>query len=178
MKNKIRRIFFTLTSSVFMSIPVHIIRHLYLKMFIKDMGNNVYIGKHLDIKSPENIIIGNNVIINKRVLLDGRRDIRIGNNVDIAQDVAVWTEQHDYDNKHQLVGGPVVIEDYCWLCFRSTILPNVTISKGVVVACSAVVCKSVDELLVVGGIPARMIRKRSGLLDINLIYKPRFWDQN
>ena len=57
MKNKIRRIFFTLTSSVFMSIPVHSIRHLYLKMFIKDMGNNVYIGKHLDIKSPENIII-------------------------------------------------------------------------------------------------------------------------
>lgn len=177
MNIKLKRAIFVLSSGFFLSIPIRHIRTLYLRFFVKEMGENVYVGKYIDVKCPENITIGSNVVINKRVLLDGRRGLKLGNNIDIAQEVAIWTEEHDHNENHTLRGGTVTIGDYCWLCHRSIVLPNVSIAKGCVVACSAVVTHSCDELAVVAGIPARIIGRSRNSCDYKLIYSPRFYDQ-
>lgn len=54
--------------------------------------------------------------------------------------------------------GAVVIDDDVWLGDKVTILPNVTIGKGAVVAANSVVTKDVPPLTVVAGIPARIIK--------------------
>jgi acetyltransferase-like isoleucine patch superfamily enzyme len=46
-----------------------------------------------------------------------------------------------------------------WLGSNVTVLPGVSIGDGAVVAAGAVVTRDVDEMTVVGGVPAKLIRK-------------------
>ena len=55
--------------------------------------------------------------------------------------------------------GPVVIGNNVWIGDKATILPGVTIGDGAVVAANAVVTKDVPSYSVVGGNPARIIKK-------------------
>lgn len=54
--------------------------------------------------------------------------------------------------------GPVIIEDNVWIGDKATILANVTIGKGAVVAANSVVTKDVPAYSVVAGIPAKVIK--------------------
>lgn len=93
----------------------------------------------------------------------------IGNNVDIAQEVNIWTEQHDYNSPDFVsIEKPVVIEDYAWIASRATILPGVTIGRGAVVACGAVVTKDVPPLCIVAGVPAKQIGIRKDVFNYKL----------
>ena len=55
--------------------------------------------------------------------------------------------------------GPVVIGDNVWIGDKATILPGVTIGDGAVIAANAVVTKDVPKYSVVGGNPARILKK-------------------
>ena len=172
----IKMAIFNLTSNLFFSIPIRYIRTLYLRLFIKEMGKDVYIAKHIDIRRPCNIIVGDHVVINKKVLLDGRGGLTIGNNVDIAQESCIWTRHHDYnDDYHKGVSAPVSIDDYAWICTRSIILPGCYIGKGAIIAAGAVVTKDVESMSVVGGIPAKLITIRKSKLLYILHHSPRFY---
>lgn len=160
-----------------MWIPLRFLRDIYLKQFISKVGQHVFFYRNIEIRNPKNIQIGSRVKINKRTLLDGRGGkLFIGNNVDIAQDVNLWTLQHDQnDDYYNTVGGDVIIEDYVWIASRATILPGVKIGYGAVVATGAVVTKDVPSMKIVGGIPAKVIGTRESKLKYNIgKYKPWF----
>ena len=53
----------------------------------------------------------------------------------------------------------VVINDDAWIRVGAIILPGVTVGKGAIVAAGAVVTKDVPDFTVVGGVPAKFIRK-------------------
>ena len=55
---------------------------------------------------------------------------------------------------------PVVIEDDVWVGANVTILKGVTIGHGSVVAAGAVVTKSCPPYSIIGGVPAKVLRKR------------------
>ena len=55
---------------------------------------------------------------------------------------------------------PVVIKDNVWIATGAIILPGVTIGEGAVVGAGAVVTKDVEPWTVVGGNPAKFIKKR------------------
>lgn len=166
---------YNLTYPIIFSLPFHFIRSIFLRLFIKHLGRQTYVGRSLDIRNPWGVYIGDNCVINKRVVLDGRGQLFIGNNVDIAQDVQIWTEQHDYnDDYHKLEIKPVYVNDYAWISSRATILPGVTIAKGGVVASGAVVTKNVEEMTVVGGVPSKPIAMRSSQLKYNLNFSARY----
>lgn len=129
------------------------------------------ISRNVDLRSPYRISIGKNTIINKNCLIDGRGGCVIGNNVDIAQDAYIWTEQHDYNSpNYDSVNKTVHIEDDVWIASRATILPGVKVGKGAVVACGSVVTKDVLPYTVVGGVPAKVIGKRTAALNYKLKY--------
>jgi acetyltransferase-like isoleucine patch superfamily enzyme len=52
-----------------------------------------------------------------------------------------------------------VIEDDVWIGANAVILPGVTIGKHVVVAAGAVVTQDVPDNTIVGGVPAKEIKK-------------------
>ncbi|GGH19225.1 acyltransferase [Mucilaginibacter phyllosphaerae] len=116
------------------------------------------------------IIIGNNTGINCNGYLAGQGGIEIGDNVIIGPGVKIFSENHNYDDidiaiKHQGVSRkPVIIKNGCWIGAGVTILAGVTIGEGCVVAAGSVVTKPVPANMVVGGIPARIIKSRGTFL--------------
>lgn len=160
-----RMLSYNFLSPIILFVPFNCVRILFLKTYGARIGKHVLIARKIDIRCPEGITIGCNVIVNKNSLLDGRGGLTIGNNVDIAQDSIIWTAQHDYnDDYHKFITAPVEIEDYVWVGSRAMILPGTKIKRGAVVASGAVVTKDVEELKVVGGIPAKVISVRNSRL--------------
>lgn len=130
------------------------------------IGKHTTINLRTRVKKPDKIYIGNGTHINSGVLLDGRGGLKIGNNVSISFNVAIVTGSHDIQTK-RFDGRflPIEVEDNVWIGVNATILQNVKIGKGAVVAAGAVVVKDVEQYTIVGGVPAKVIGKRREDLD-------------
>jgi acetyltransferase-like isoleucine patch superfamily enzyme len=125
------------------------------------------------VSEPAKLVIGDHTIVNNSCRFDNRRQIIVGNNVSVSYGVLILTLGHDMDSPDFAIqGGDVTVEDYAWLCARCMIMPNVRIGKGAVVLPGAVVTKDVEPFSVVGGVPAKFVRKRRE--DLN--YQQIYWD--
>jgi acetyltransferase-like isoleucine patch superfamily enzyme len=177
--NKLKEFFYGLrifiTAGV-MWLPIHQLRLFYLRLFVKNIGKNTTILRNVELLSPRNISIGNNTVINNKVLLDGRGGkLIIGDNVDIAQEVNIWTLEHEVnDDYHNTKGEDVIIHDYVWISTRSTILPGVTVNRGAVIASGSIVTKDVPPMTIVAGVPAKVIGIRKNKLKYKLNFHPWF----
>ena len=56
--------------------------------------------------------------------------------------------------------GDIVIDDDVWIGYGAIIMSGVTIGQGAVIAAGAVVTKDVEPYAIVGGVPAKLIKKR------------------
>lgn len=72
--------------------------------------------------------------------------------------------------------GDIVVGNDVWIGRESTILPGVKIGDGAIVAACSVVAKDVEPYTVVGGNPARPIKKRFDGELIALLLRLRWWD--
>ncbi len=87
--------------------------------------------------------------------------IILGDNVTVSQGVKLCTASHDIASKiMELTYRPISICANSWVAGWSIILPGVTIGEGAVVAAGSVVTKDVEPWTVVGGNPAKFIKKR------------------
>jgi len=119
-----------------------------------------------DLREPRGIEIGPGSIVGFWATIDGRLGVKIGSHVNLSSEVALWTVQHDpNDPEFGIRGGPIVIEDHAWISFRATVLPGVRIGRGAVVAANAVVTEDVEDYAIVGGVPAKVIGRRTQDLD-------------
>ena len=110
-----------------------------------------------------NIFLGNNFFANFDCVMLDVCPIRIGDNCMLAPGVHIYTATHPIDpvarNSGAELGKPVTIGNNVWIGGRAVINPGVTIGDTVVVASGAVVTKDVPDNVVVGGNPARIIKK-------------------
>jgi putative colanic acid biosynthesis acetyltransferase WcaF len=87
--------------------------------------------------------------------------ITIGAHATVSQRVHLCTASHDYTRpEHPLVTAPIVIGDRAWIGADAFIGMGVTIGEGAVVGARAAVFKDVEPWTVVGGNPARFIKRR------------------
>src|SRR5205085_2023105 len=108
-----------------------------------------------------NIRVGRNVFINQGCMLSDIGGITIGDEVFIGPRVSLITSGHPIDpelRRSHLFAAPIVIERGVWLCVGSTVLHGVTVGEDSVVAAGAVVTRDVPAGVVVGGVPARVLR--------------------
>ena len=63
-------------------------------------------------------------------------------------------------SKDALSRGPIIIEDEVWIGSNAVIMSGVTIGRGAVIAAGSIVTKSVKPYHIVGGNPAKTIRRR------------------
>ena len=76
-----------------------------------------------------------------------------------------------WDNK-----GDIIIGSDVWIGYEAVIMAGVTIGDGAIIATRAVVTKDVPPYTIVGGVPAKMIRKRFDDATIERLEKLRWWD--
>lgn len=122
------------------------------------------------IKCPEKIQKGTrNPGIALSVYLDGRNGIIIGENTWIGPRVSIISKNHNVNNYHKYEKAPPIkIGDNCWLATNSTILPGVELGNHVVVAAGAVVTKSFkQDNILLGGVPAKIIKKLNNYEESN-----------
>ena len=82
----------------------------------------------------------------------------------------IWADKA-WDNK-----GDIVVGNDVWIGFEAVILAGVTIGDGAIIGARAVVTKDVPPYTIVGGIPARPIRKRFSDEDIAALLALKWWD--
>lgn len=155
-------------------IPIHFVRIGFLRLFNKSIHGTTKILMHVRLLNFWMLKTNENVVINQHCLLDCRRfKIIIGDNTDIGPYTRIWTLGHDPDAiDHAVDGGDVNIGHHVWIASGVTILPKVRIGDGAVIASGAVVSKSVEELAIMAGNPARKLRNRRNDLSYNLSYTP------
>lgn len=135
-----------------------------------NFGNNVKIETNCSIFSREpelfgKLEIGDGTHIGDFSLMDISDDIILGKEVAVGPNCTLYTHDHDYSNstlpawKGGVHTGSIVIEDGAWIGSNVTILPGVHIGKRAVVAAGSVVTKNVEGETIVGGIPAKKIKK-------------------
>lgn len=87
--------------------------------------------------------------------------IHLGANSTVSQGSYLCTASHDITNPlNPLITAPITIEDQAWVAAGAFIGMGVTIGQGAVVGARAAVFRSVEPWTVVGGNPARFIKKR------------------
>ena len=109
------------------------------------------------------IDIGKNTWIGKNFCVYGNGSVKVGSDCDLAPDIILETGSHKIGTFSHRAGegycGEIIIGNGCWLGIRTTLLPNIKIGDGSIIAAGAVVNKDVDSNLLVGGIPCKTIRK-------------------
>ena len=109
----------------------------------------------------KNISFGKNVFVNSGCRFQDQGGITIGDGVLIGHNVVLATANHDLEpsKSRKLHYKPIKICDNAWIGANVTILQGVTVGEWSVVAAGAVVTHDVEPFTVVGGIPAKFIRK-------------------
>jgi putative colanic acid biosynthesis acetyltransferase WcaF len=57
---------------------------------------------------------------------------------------------------------PITVQEGAWVCADAFVAPGVTVGANSIVGARAVLLRSIPENVIVGGNPAKVIRKRSG----------------
>lgn len=133
--------------------------------------SGIQIGKNTKVVGPIffgnniDIFIGNDCWIGKNISFDGDGKVFIKNNVDIAPNVVINTGGHEIGPKIRRAGigikNTIIIGNGCWIGTGVLIINDIIIENGAIVAAGSVVIKSVNENLLVAGVPAQPKRRLS-----------------
>jgi acetyltransferase-like isoleucine patch superfamily enzyme len=133
-----------------------------------DLGRRVRVarGAELVVSKGASMSIADDVSIGSFCNIRAERSITIGARVLIAQHVSIIGGQYSYDRRdvplweQPYSAGDVTLGEDCWIGVGATILPNVSIGIGAIIAAGAVVTKDVPDYAIFGGVPARHIATR------------------
>jgi acetyltransferase-like isoleucine patch superfamily enzyme len=111
------------------------------------------------------IWIGEDSLIGEYNVIRGQGGVRIGHRVYTSPMVQMVAVNHVFDDPTRpfvdqgITAQGITIEDDVWIGASAVITDGVTVGRGAVVAAGAVVTRDVEPHTVVGGVPARVIRR-------------------
>lgn len=117
----------------------------------------------------KNITFGKDVFINSDCKFQDQGGIFIDDGALIGHGVVLATLNHDMvpEKRQQLHPAPIHIGKRVWIGANAVICAGVTIGDNAVVAAGAVVVKDVEPDTVVGGVPAKFIKRiESGIEEL------------
>lgn len=109
-----------------------------------------------------NIHVGNNFYAGYNCTILDMAEVIIGDNCLIAPNVGIYTAGHSISPVDRHKSGyalPITIGDNVWIGGGSVILPGVSIGDNSIVAAGSVVTRDVPANVIVGGNPARLMKK-------------------
>lgn len=140
-----------------------------------------------------NVKLDRFVSINKNTkILGGIYGIRIKAFSSIGQNVFIQENYHKYErtstyhfNQNIYKGkleediyskGKIVIEEDVWIGSNSVILSGIKIGRGSIIGAGSVVTKDVEEYSIMGGNPAKLLKKRFDIQTIEILEKSKWWE--
>jgi acetyltransferase-like isoleucine patch superfamily enzyme len=142
------------------------LRLLVLGGGIVRVGPKCVIDRDVTIECRGSLIVGARTVFGHHVTIGIRDAVQIGSDCLIAEMVSIRDHDHGfYDietpmRRQEALTAPVLIEDDVWIGAKATITRGVRIGRGAIVGANAVVTSDVPAGVIVGGIPARIIRER------------------
>ena len=150
-------------------IPSRHLRKWFYVMLGAKIGNNAVLCRRVEVLLPMGLYVADNVSIGWFAELDARGGITIDHDTNISSHVKMITGSHDIDDPMFTADFKAIhVGHHCWIGTGATVLQGVTIGDGAVVAAGAVVTKDVEPYTVVGGVPAKYIRKRTEKLSYEI----------
>lgn len=158
MSNEARRITFELNNTYHTPEEV---RNLLSRLFGKTVDESFRVFPPFYTDFGKNITVGKNVFINACCHFQDHGGVSLGDGCQIGHNVVFATLNHGLapEDRQTTYPAPITLGKNVWVGSNSTILQGVTIGDNAVIAAGAVVTKDVPENTIVGGIPARIIRK-------------------
>lgn len=151
------------------------LRNFYLRIFGIKVPLSSSIHRHCKFFHIGNFSLGKNSVVNFGCYLDNRRGIKIGNNTGIAHDTKIYTLGHNIVSPNfETKGDKVIIGNNCFIFSNCLIMPGVTINDGAIILPGSVVIHDVEAYTIVGGNPARFIKKRDNEINYITNYKYYF----
>lgn len=137
------------------------VRSIFAQIIGKDVDDTFGLFPPFNTDCGKNIHVGKNVFINAGCKFQDQGGIYISDGALIGHNVVIATLNHNMnpEKRGNIIPKPVHIGKNAWIGSNATILPGITIGDGAVVAGGAVVTKDVENNTVVGGNPAKVIKK-------------------
>lgn len=132
-----------------------------LRTFGAKINSTAVVYSSAKVYYPANLIMDEYACLDAKVECYNVDTIHIGAQTTVSQGAFLCTTSHDITDPHNhLITKPIEIEDQAWVGAEAFIGMGVTIGEGAVVGARAVVVKDVEPWTVVGGNPAKFIKKR------------------
>jgi maltose O-acetyltransferase len=138
------------------------LKRIFFNLIGITVGVNAKIVAPLHINSEAKLEIGEECWIGRDFTIDGNGEVYIGNNCDLAPEVIISTGSHTIGNKDRRAGDGInhttKIGDSTWIGTRCTIIEGSSVGNSCVLGSCTLVNKDIEENMLVGGVPARLIR--------------------
>lgn len=114
-------------------------------------------------------------------------DVRIGLGLHPTQFLSTFPAFYSVEKQCQVTfveknyfveNGKITIGNDVWIGYNATIIDNVNIGDGSIIGAGAVVTKDVEPYSIVGGVPARLIKKRFTEEQIKKLLKIKWWNND
>ncbi|MDV7106000.1 hypothetical protein R3X26_16455 [Vibrio sp. TH_r3] len=133
-------------------------------------GKNVLLGNFFWLESHKDgkIYIGDDVSFSSNIHIASSVEVFISSGCLVGSDVLITDHSHSYGMKYFDIlpkyrkvtsKGKTVLGSNCWICDNVKILSGVNLGSNVVVAANSVVTQSFPDNVVIGGIPARVLKE-------------------
>ena len=133
-----------------------------LKGILPNCGEGLTITSPFHCSRGYNITAGKNFYCNVGCVILDLAQVVIGDDVQIGPQVNIYTVSHPIDPVLRSTGieyaKPITIGNRVWIGGKSVILPGVTIGNDVVIAAGSVVNHDIPDSVVVGGVPAKILK--------------------
>ena len=158
MSEEARRVTFRLNTAYHTADEV---RELLSELFGYQVPQSLRVFPPLYADFGKNISVGEGVFINACCHFQDHGGVTIGDGCQIGHNVVFATLNHELPAERRSVTrpAPITLGKHVWVGSNVTILQGVTIGDNAVVAAGAVVTKDVPANTIVGGVPARVIKR-------------------
>lgn len=165
LKNKIGRLLWNIVYILFFrpfsSRIFRRYRNSILRLFGAKIASTAYVHSSARIWAPWFLTLEEGACIDDRVIVYNVNMVTLKSYATISQEAFICPGTHDIKSpRHEMISWPIIIGSHAWVAVRAFIGPGVTVGDFSVVGASASVFKDVEPWTIVGGNPAKFIKKR------------------
>lgn len=138
-------------------------RRFCCRRLFKETTGICSVERGADFGGGRNIIMREYACLGENTRVMGTGTVTIGRHVMMGPDVMILTSDHQAGEEgyQGYITQDILIDDHAWIGARAIILKGVTIGKHAIVGAGSVVTHHVGNYEIVGGSPAKLIRKRT-----------------